>query len=546
MPSLRRCGSVCLVPGLLWLAWITPLRAQQAVEQVAGRVVSATDGGPLAHAVVSLFDRKAQKPVASTISAEDGSFRLDPVPAGKYSLYGQAKGYLSASYLAHGGLSTAIVTGKGLPTAALRLQLEPAASITGHLTDEAGDPVPDAMVTLYLADPAATTWPVRRANGATTYEDGNFAFSDLAPGRYFLSASGTPWYAVHVPAADAQDDYRPYRAAVDPALDVAYPTVFYPHALRSEEASPIVLAGGENVAANLVLVAQHALTIMLPRTALGMQNPSHLQLFRSAFGLQEGVNVQADFTDGVLHLAGVAPGAYSLQQMGNAGVLPFGSQQLSLTDSLTLNDMPNSPLATVHLTVHPAAGTTLGPDLRISLRPPGSERAAQRPLSDKGTADIPDLPPGEYRFTLYGSGPFRQVDRLLVDGNPVPNKLLRLTGGGTVTVDVQLAGSLVKVEGVAQRNGKAAAASMVILVPAGGDTDEALFRRDQSDLDGSFILHNVQPGHYLLIALDDAWALHWTDPAVLTPYLLHATPLDITADGPKVLQLPQPVSAQPR
>jgi hypothetical protein len=38
-----------------------------------------------------------------------------------------------------------------------------------------------------------------------------------------------------------------------------------------------------------------------------------------------------------------------------------------------------------------------------------------------------------------------------------------------------------------------------------------LFRRDQSDLDGTFSLHGVIPGTYTVVAIDNGWDLDWCD-----------------------------------
>jgi hypothetical protein len=87
---------------------------------------------------------------------------------------------------------------------------------------------------------------------------------------------------------------------------------------------------------------------------------------------------------------------------------------------------------------------------------------------------------------------------------------------------------------------------MIVLVPAGSDTSEDLFRRDQSNLDGGFAFGDVPPGNYLVVAIDDGWSLRWNDATTLTPYLMHAIPLSVPSTGPSTIHLPEPLSAQPR
>jgi hypothetical protein len=46
-----------------------------------------------------------------------------------------------------------------------------------------------------------------------------------------------------------------------------------------------------------------------------------------------------------------------------------------------------------------------------------------------------------------------------------------------------------------------------------------LFRRDQSDSDGTFALRAVLPGDYRVVAVAEGWDLEWTNPAELSSYL---------------------------
>ena len=47
-----------------------------------------------------------------------------------------------------------------------------------------------------------------------------------------------------------------------------------------------------------------------------------------------------------------------------------------------------------------------------------------------------------------------------------------------------------------------------------------LFRRDQSDSDGTFTLAGILPGHYRVIAIKHGWELEWAKPSVLAPFLV--------------------------
>jgi hypothetical protein len=60
---------------------------------------------------------------------------------------------------------------------------------------------------------------------------------------------------------------------------------------------------------------------------------------------------------------------------------------------------------------------------------------------------------------------------------------------------------------------------LVLLVPQDTVNNRVLFRRDQSDSDGTFTLPNVVPGKYTLLAIQNGWDLEWANPTVLSHYL---------------------------
>ena len=75
------------------------------------------------------------------------------------------------------------------------------------------------------------------------------------------------------------------------------------------------------------------------------------------------------------------------------------------------------------------------------------------------------------------------------------------------------------------------AGAMIILVPQDPANNAPLFRRDQSDSDGTFTLPNVVPGPYTVIAIANGWDLEWANPAVLQPYLKKGETIQVPAGG---------------
>ena len=86
---------------------------------------------------------------------------------------------------------------------------------------------------------------------------------------------------------------------------------------------------------------------------------------------------------------------------------------------------------------------------------------------------------------------------------------------------------------------------MVALVPNDPVAHIELFRRDQSDSDGTFALRGVIPGSYTIVAVEDAWGLEWLHPNVLARYVQHGQNLTISELMRGTVELLDPVEVQP-
>ena len=84
-----------------------------------------------------------------------------------------------------------------------------------------------------------------------------------------------------------------------------------------------------------------------------------------------------------------------------------------------------------------------------------------------------------------------------------------------------------QVDGVAMRGGQPASGMMVLLAP---DDNPVLFRRDQSDSDGTFTLGEVVPGHYRLLAVERGWEVEWANRDVLNAFLKKSVPIEVRAN----------------
>lgn len=114
----------------------------------------------------------------------------------------------------------------------------PSASLSGRLLDDASAPVAPATITLApYQTPAPGDSPVPLASplaSATTAPDGSFAFSDLRPGSYLLTADPADAVAV-------QESPAPYTG-----VDTANNWQGVPVAVHATVHEKVVLASGSN------------------------------------------------------------------------------------------------------------------------------------------------------------------------------------------------------------------------------------------------------------------------------------------------------------
>jgi len=73
-----------------------------------------------------------------------------------------------------------------------------------------------------------------------------------------------------------------------------------------------------------------------------------------------------------------------------------------------------------------------------------------------------------------------------------------------------------------------------------------LFRRDQSDQDGSFSLRSVIPGFYTIVAIENGWDLDWSRPGVIAQYAKHGQAVAVTEHTQSAMHLSDPVEVQRR
>ncbi|MFZ0770391.1 MAG: carboxypeptidase-like regulatory domain-containing protein [Candidatus Sulfotelmatobacter sp.] len=521
--------------------------------RIAGTVVSKSDSRPLARARITVTDVKDSHKFQSIITSEDGKYEFSGLPAGKYSLTGAKHGFVSARYDQHDQYSTAIVTGAGLETESLVLRLAPDAVITGKVLDEAGEPVRHATVTLYHDDHSSGVDQIRQYRSAQTDDLGEYEMTPLQPGTYFLSASGTPWYAVHPPSKSAPSDPANSESegqaesppTADRSLDVAYPVTYYPDETEAASAMPIAIRGGELVQADIHFNPVPSLRLLFRVPDAGNNRFFIPQLQQLAF---DGyTQVQTNFTSGaspgLFEVTGIPAGRYNIRLFGPGQGLQMTGVDLT-KDGEEVDTSKAGAVGSVKFSVQIPGEPASPPHLTVGLRSGSRMIAASQSVDSKGEAELPQVAAGRYEVAVWGGGKPYSIARISAEGAEVSGHALTLAAGSSPSVSLTLVGGSSEIQGTVTRAGKGFAGAMVVLVPKNPELDRDLFRRDQSDLDGTFALHGVVPGSYTLLAIENGWDLDWSQPTVITAYLKRGKKIEVGNQEARPMNVADPVEVQ--
>jgi Carboxypeptidase regulatory-like domain len=510
--------------------------------RVTGMLVNKVDGRPLAQARATLADTANPQKSQSVITSQDGKFMFPTVPAGKFSLTGFKRGYIPAAYDQHDQFSTAIVTGAGLDTENLVLKLAPDGMIFGRISDEAGDPVRHATVTLYYDDHSEGIDRIRNAQNATTDDLGEYELTSLRPGTYYLSATAKPWYAVSPPSdAEASKSDTQSRPTADRSLDVAYPLTYYPDTTDSDSASPIPVRGGERLEVDIHLNPVPALRLRFRVSGDSRGRFEVPQFEQHSFG--ESTHIEATVTSmvspGVIEVSGIPAGRYDVSLMGQGG-----RSQISGVDLTTQDQEVDTSAAEASSNVKMSVqlqGASKPAELIVALRSQGKLGIRGSQVDANGEAEIQQIPAGQYEVVLFARGRNYSISRVTAEGAEVSGRHVTIAAGSTASISVTATAGSIVVQGIAKRASKPFPGAMVVLVPKDVEGNRDLFRRDQSDLDGTFSLRDVTPGKYTLVAIENGWDLDWSQPEVIAVYAKHGRAMEVTNTPGKPLRVEEPI-----
>jgi hypothetical protein len=451
----------------------------------------------------------------SVITTENGHFAFTAVPRGKFSLFAARRGFLRAFYQQHEQFSTAIVTGPTLDSENLLMKLTPLATLSGKILDETGEAVRGASVALYIENRAAGLRRTRSFSSDIADDQGYYEFAALPPGDYFVCVTAKPWYAVHSFSSPQGGDNA--QRPVPSMLEVAYPTTYYNGATDSQSATSIPVHAGDHPQVDIHLnpVPVLHLIVRVPQDPQRGVAPPVFE--KRVFGNVEyvGADGMQQISPGVFELTGIPAGRYAVHlQDPSTGQIQEATEMNLTRDGQEIDGSQSQPVASVRFTVQMPRQAQLPKELYVGMEDSRGQVLGFQPVDPSGHVALENARAGKYNILAFSNDKRYSVTRAVSAGVEIWPGEFTVTPGSSQEVTLYVTSGVVSVEGFVKRGNKPASGVMVALIPKNPQSHRDMFRRDQSDSDGSFTVRGVIPGTYTLVAVDDAWGFPWNQPEV--------------------------------
>ena len=328
-------------------------------------------------------------------------------------------------------------------------------------------------------------------------------------------------------------------------MDVAYPVTYYPDVTDTDDALPIPIRGGERVEADIHFSPVPSLRMLFRVPDTGNRGSFFPQLEQPAFDGYTHVqttSITRSASPGLVEVTGIPAGRYNIRLFGQGQSLQMNGVDLT-KDGDEVDASKADAVGSVKVSVQIPGEAALPSGLTVGLRS-GNRMVAASSCDSKGEAELKQIAVGRYEVAVWGGGKRYAIVRMSAEGAEVSGHTLTIAAGSSPSILLTLVSGSVEIRGTATHAGKGLAGAMVVLVPKDPAVNRDLFRRDQSDLDGTFTLRSVVPGAYTLLAIENGWDLEWSQPGVIAAYLKHGRKIEVGGQGKGTMNVAEAIEVQ--
>jgi len=508
---------------------------------VTGMLVDAVTAQPLSNGSVSLrhWGGSAEGSGAGNTSAitdVNGRFSFENLAPGTYMIVASHSGYLNQRYGGPGFRSRLVRLASGQHLDSVVLSLTPGATISGRVVNEQGKPLSGIALQAFLHSYQLGKSQFQQTANTVSTEAGEYQFTTLPPGKYYLRA---------IPP-------QPSTKKTDAAKSL-YVSSYFPTPPSIGGSTALVLHPGEQMAAlAITLTAVHTVTLsgrVLPAPTKSSTGETELALVEEGSIAPWPYEISVD-AKGTFDLPGVPPGNYLLMAHRAAESEkqePLWGQKAVQVGDVDLHNIEVSLRPGVSLNGHISVSGTKDVDLSrftLVLDPAQSNVARgfsadiqNAAVSQDGGFVFANVRPGSYRIHFLNApgGSYylqsTQTPDILEVGITVSDQPLR-------NLDLMLSSDAARVEGTVQQDQQPAAGVTVVLVPDGARRAQiSYFHQTTTDRQGRFVLEGVAPGGYKLFAWQTIERGAYADPEFLQLFEDQGTAVNLKEGASVTTQL---------
>ncbi|MBV8551043.1 MAG: carboxypeptidase regulatory-like domain-containing protein [Acidobacteriaceae bacterium] len=469
---------------------------------VTGTASNLLTGEPIRRALVHLQGRAQY----AAFTGSDGRFRIENVLEGQYNAVAQKPGFFEPSQIAPNpfrGSGSAIIVGAA--TQPLSLTLVPAATITGRVVDNQGEPIPNINVECLSEQIVNGRKRTTTSCGMGTDEDGNYALENLVPGSYFIRVNQQKVFAF---TGDLQ---TPNHVPLE-----VYPAQFYPNAPNRSSAQAIQLKPGDHAQIDFTLQPVPAFRVSGVVAPVGPMNQPAIE---TADGEQTGIFAQVNQQTGRWVLPAISAGSWKIVFLteGQNNTLNYGEQSIDVRSAniqnvaVSLQPVPPVP---VRVANSPDQGN---PNLQLRLVPRNLDTngreyfAGAAPGEPPGSLSVRDILPASYTVVAqaFGNGCIDSITSGSAD--LMRDDFVVSPGGQHAPIDVSFRNDCAIL--TVKLNTQDSASTVAVILASDNRSFEPriLYQNAASER----VFPNLPPGEYRVYAFSNIEGLEYANPDAL-------------------------------
>jgi hypothetical protein len=473
----------------------------------------------------------------TALTGVDGGFRIENIVPGRYRMFVERSGYqeIDKHRRRTEGRVLTLTAGQDLKDLTIRLQA--AAVIEGRVTDEDGDPLPEAQVAVLRQTFGAGRSHWEQVGAERTNDLGEYRIPGLSAGSYFVSVTPPPDFRSLIEANGLISAAAPHNgaAASEKPAPAAYQTTYYPGTRDRGQAASIQLHAGDDFPVNFSLTPSPSFTIRGSVVNLPPGFTAAIMLQSKDFSLV--LNGAEMHKDGSFEIRDVAPGAYTILATVDNPPVPMMARQDLQIGSANVEGLKLAPQTggSIRGRLHMEAGSTARPDpsqMLLLLRSADGDDDAfgaftmQEDFSTlahvnaDSSFEWKNVPAGRYSVQIS-------------DASAMPDWFLKsVTAGrdgadsgfsvssGTTTLDLVASANGAVADGIAtnQKDEPVPDAVVVAVPEAHFRSHPDRYRKAVTDQIGRFILRGMPPGDYTLFAWESVDGEAYYNPEFLKTY----------------------------